>query len=378
MRAHGLLLFIVPLTAACSRTGLDLVAGGSDGGTPANDASIVSCIGDAGVGNVTRIQTLGQAGYGVIDPVDDVYLEVGGLDAEQNYAASVTSIGLADGASHLVSLSGAAVSLGPVLRPVWEPTYARTIVLGGGIYGFDSQMTVDDSHQVFALTLSGTAGTVALLPNFPEGQTNDIPLPAIADPVSARLYAVADKGSTPGPIQTYALGVTPGRESWSLFFSDASADVTNIEIVGLFLDPVGHRLIGTATTLGDNGLATLWALSIDSPSGWTQIQGTFPASLAGYTAILGGGALLTYDDTLCSFVVGATTDSCEYQFWGFDIGTSFTATALGVTAQPPTRYGRGLAGYDVRRKNFVFGQAYDCDYEQDYLALSTDFVPVIP
>ncbi len=374
----GALLALALFSAACSRTGLEVDSLTSPDGAVANGGdAAAACATDAGVGLVKRLPAVGQVGSSVIDPFDDVYLVLGGLDGAMNYAQSISSIDLGTGTSQTLAISGAAPSLGFTLRPVWEPAHARTIVLGGGVYGYDSMDMVDDTKQVFAVTLVNGGATTALLPNFPEGTTNDIPLPAAADG-SGRVFAIADKGSQAGSTDTWVLDATPGRESWSLFDSDKSAAVAGFELVSMTYDAAGRRLLGVGNPIEQFDKPAMWALSLDAPSGWVAVPGSFPASLYGYLGVLGRGLPLTWDDTLCAFVVGAMSESCEYQFWRFDIASSFTATPLGVAAQPPVRYGRGAAGYDARRQNFVFGSAYDCDYEQDYIALSTDFVPVLP
>lgn len=378
LKLQRVLLLVALLPTACSRTGLDvdrLVD--PDGALAEGPDAATSCESDAGIGLVKRLPAVGQVGSSVIDPFDDVYLVIGGLNEDMNYAQSISDVDLGTGQSQTLPLTGDAVSVGVILRPVWEPAYARTIVLGGGVYGYDSMDMVNDSAQVFAVTIENGGATTTLLPDFPEGATNDISLPAAADG-SGRLFAIADKGSQTGPVDTWVLDATPGHESWSLFYADPSAAVAGLELVTMTYDAIGRRLIGLGDPIGQYDQPSMWALSVDAPSGWVAIPGTVPASLYGYLGVLGGGAPLTWDQTLCAFVVGAMSESCEYQFWRFDIGDSFTATALGVAAQPPIRYGRGVAGYDVHRRNFVFGSAFDCDYEQDYIALSTDFVPVLP
>jgi hypothetical protein len=378
LKLQGVLPLLALLSTACSRSGLDVdLLAGPDGSAIQGSDATTSCESDAGIGLVKRLPAVGQAASGVIDPFDDVDLVIGGLNEDMNWAQSISSIDLGTGNSQALPVSGASVSIGAILRPVWEPAHARTIVLGGGVYGYDSMDMNDDSKQVFAVTLVNGGASTSLLPSFPEGTTNDIPLPAAADG-SGRIFAIADKGSQTGPIDTWVLDATPGHESWSLFFADAGAPIASIELVSLTYDAAGRRLIGLGNPIEQYDQPSMWALSLDAPSGWVAIAGTVPASLYGYLGVLGGGLPLTWDDTLCAFVVGAMSESCEYQFWRFDIGGSFTATALGVAAQPAIRYGRGVAGYDARRRNFVFGSAYDCDYEQDYIALSTDFVPVLP
>lgn len=378
LKLQGVLLLLALLSTACSRSELDVdLLAGPDGAVADGGDAAPSCESDAGIGPVKRFPAIGQVASSVIDPFDDVYLVIGGMNGDMNLAQSIPSIDLGTGASQALPMSGDTVSLGAILRPVWEPAHDRTIVLGGGVYGYDSMDMVNDTAQVFAVTLVNGGATTALLPNFPEGTTNDIPLPVAADG-SGRVFAIADKGSQAGPIDTWVLDATPGRESWSLFDADKSAAVANIELVGMTYDAAGRRLIGLGNPIEQFDQPSMWALSLDAPSGWVGIAGTVPASLFGYLGVLGGGLPLTWDETLCAFVVGALSTSCEYQFWRFDIGSSFTAAPLGVAAQPAVRYGRGVAGYDARRHNFVFGSAFDCDYEQDYIALSTDFVPVLP
>jgi hypothetical protein len=314
----------------------------------------------------------------VIDPADDALLVIAGLAGDGTLAESIEAISLGTGVATALQQTGDTVSLGPISRAVWEPTYRRTIVLGGSLADQEPQMMLDDTAQVFAVTVSGGTAALTQLPVFPEGGTADIPLPAAVDPTTPRLFAIADKGSTAGPMHTYVLDVSPGHESWSLFHSDPSPALANVELVSMSFDPVNRRLLGMGATI-DTSDWSMWALSIDAPSAWKNIPGIVPASIAGYLNVLGGGLPLAWDDTLCTFVVGATGISCEYEVWRFDIGDdAFVATPLGDAAQPDVRYSRGIAGFDPHRRNFVFPSAFDCDYEQDYVALSTDFLPVVP
>ncbi len=364
MRLLGLLL-ATACVVACSRSALDIDVFGADGGP-------TSCPADAGVnvGTPARTSTFQQVGPIVIDPEDDLLLVIGGLSGNDDASKKISAVNLGSGAPVPLTRAGdATVALGNGGRAVWDARNHRVIVLGDSLSFWDPSQPPDMS-QVFSLKIQGTEAVLAHLPVFPDGETGDIPLAAAIDPLGSRLLVIPEKGSVAGPVKTWALDL--GSDSWSLFASDNQAALQNMQFVSATYDAPSNRLIAI-------GQGKMWTLPLDAPTAWTPIDGTFPPAMDEYSNVLGGGPSLVWDDDLCAYVVSFTDGFCLYQVWRVDIGAStFTATALGVSPQPEPRYGRGMAAFDVHRKNFVFGGAFDCEYEHDYVAASTDFVPVTP
>lgn len=365
MRLSGLFICVLAL-AACARTGLDVESFGADGGP-------LVCAADAGanVGTTARKSTLQQIGPSVIDPDDDWLLIVGGQGGTDEPAKSIAAVRLSTGEPVAIARGGDAnVALGLGGRVVWDAANHRAIVLGNALSFWDPSAPPDLS-QVFSIKMQGTTAMLTALPKFPDGETGDIPLAAAIDTHAQRLLVLPEKGGAVGPIKTWSLDLS--SDSWSLLSTDSQDALSNLQFVSATYDAPSNRLLA----VGQGGV--MWALPLDAPNAWTQIQGTFPAALVGYTNVLGGGASLAWDDDLCAYVVAFTDGYCVYQVWRADVGaTTFTMTALGGAPQPQPRYGRGMGAFDTHRKNFVFGGAFDCEYEHDYIADSTDFLPVTP
>ncbi len=267
---------------ACSRTGLFVGVGGSSGvrsDAGPGDAAPPTCADDAGVGKLARTSGPQQsaANAAVIDPNDDVLVVLGGTSSSGVYAKAISTVSLATGETQTLSRSGdSRVDLGPNGRALWDAVHDRGIVLGLGLSPWESNPPRDDKRQVFAVRLQGNSAHLALLPDFPEGQTSDIALAAAIDPVTDRLYAIPGKGSVPGPVHTWALRLAPGQESWSMFDNDSQAALQKVQLLSLSLDPVGRRLLAVGSEIYPGKQRSLWALSLDAPSGWTRIPGTFP------------------------------------------------------------------------------------------------------
>jgi hypothetical protein len=368
---------------ACSRTGLFVGVGGSSGvrsDAGPGDAAPPTCADDAGVGKLARTSGPQQsaANAAVIDPNDDVLVVLGGTSSSGVYAKAISTVSLATGETQTLSRSGdSRVDLGPNGRALWDAVHDRGIVLGLGLSPWESNPPRDDKRQVFAVRLQGNSAHLALLPDFPEGQTSDIALAAAIDPVTDRLYAIPGKGSVPGPVHTWALRLAPGQESWSMFDNDSQAALQKVQLLSLSLDPVGRRLLAVGSEIYPGKQRSLWALSLDAPSGWTRIPGTFPPDLSSSAHTLGGGFPLSWDPEQCAFITAVTGNACLYDVWRLDIGSAFVATPLGVAVQPAVRYGRGAAAFDAHRRNFVFAGGYDCN-QHDYPSHSTDFVALVP
>ena len=351
--------------AACSRSALD---GGR--GQPGSDAGPDACV-TVKVGDVARTPAIQQAtfGGGAIDSDDDLLLLVAGLSGNGVWAESISAIRLGSGEPLAMTRAGdSRVTLGPSTRVTWDSTYHRAIVLGGGRGLVDPNA---DDRQVFAMRIEGTSAVLSLLPDFPGGTTSDVPLAAAVDSVMSRLIVIPEKGGQAGPVQTWALSLAPGGEQWSLLAADGA--LQSVQMLSLSYDPARNRMLAF-------GGGAMWALSLESPSlGWTQIPGTLPPALMDYaTGPLGAGLALAWDDQVCAFVTAVTDGSCNYEVWRLDVGDTFTASPLGIAAQPETRYGRGVGAFDARRGNFVFGSAFDCELGHDYVAASSDFLPVLP
>lgn len=354
-------------TLACSRTALD-----GAGEPPGGDAGPDACA-TVSAGTVARTPAIQQStfGGGALDPDDDLLLIVGGLSGSGVWAESISAVHLGSGESVALTRAGdSRVTLGPSSRVLWDTTYHRAIVLGGGRGLVDPQ---SDDAQVFAFRVEGTSAVLTLLPDFPSGPTSDIPLAAAIDPIGARLIVTQEKGSLPGSVQTWAMSLAPGGEQWSLLGSDPQPALDTVQLLSMTYDASRRRMLAF-------GGGAMWALSLEAPAaGWTAVPGTLPPALLGYAAApLGAGLPLAWDGDACAFVTAATDDSCNYEVWRFDVGDSFTASPIGVAAQPSTRYGRGVGAFDAHRRNFVFGSAFDCDLGHDYVAASTDFLPVLP
>lgn len=359
------MLFFVAAAAACSRTALDGQLLGADAGPS-------SCPADAGVsvGTPARTPTTQQAGASVIDPDDDLLLVFGGLVASGEAAKIVSGVRLGTGEPVALARTGdSSVALGPGGRAIWDPINHRVIVLGDSLSFFDPQAPPDLS-QVFSAKVSGSNVELHELPKFPEGETGDVALPAAIDPIARRLLVMPEKPSNvPGPLEVWSLDLD--SDSWSLFSSDDGEAVQELVFASLTYDAASRRLLGV-------GKGEMWALSLDTPTAWARVQGTFPPALAEYSSVLGGGVGFVWNDTLCAYVVAFTDGTCLYQAWRADIGaTSFTMTSLGLGVQTTPRYARGMGAFDGRRRNFVFGGAFDCD-EHDFVSASTDFLPVTP
>jgi len=321
-------LALAGFAAACSRTALDADAAGEDGAAPACSSTATSA-----VGAPTRFASAAQIPYGgaVLDPDDDLLLVVGGLSSSGEAAQAVSAVRLGTGESLPLARAGdARVDLGPSLRAVWDPTSHRVLALGGSLWNVVPNPP-DDTSQVFALTVSGSSAELALLPNFPDGETADVPL--------------------------------------------AQPALAGVQFVSLTYDATRRRMIALGTDFSSDD-ASVWALSLDAPSGWTKLDGTLPLALYDYSSILSVGFSLAWDDALCGFVTAVTDGYCVYQAWRLDFGdATFTATALGVADQPMIRYGRGDARFDAARGNFVFPSGFDCE-EHDFPAASVDFLPL--
>jgi hypothetical protein len=359
------MLLGVAAAAACSRTALDAELLGAEAG-PA------SCPADAGVtvGTPARTLTARQAGATVIDPDDDLLLVFGGLDASGEAPKIVSGVKLGTGEPVALSRTGDSnVALGPGGRAIWDPINHRAIVVGDSLSFFDPSAPPDLS-QVFSARVSGANVELHELPKFPDGETGDVALPAAIDPIARRLLVLPEKPSNvPGPLKVWALDLD--HDSWSLFSTDDGEAVQDVLIASITYDATSRRLLGV-------GNGEMWALSLDAPNAWFRIQGTFPPALAAYSSILGGGMAFVWDDTLCAWVVAFTDGTCLYQVWRADVGaTSFAMTSLGLAVQATPRYARGMGMLDARRRNFVFGGAFDCD-QHDYVSASTDFLPVTP
>ena len=377
------------LIAGCgSRSGLDapVNAGGNDAGAQgtvsAIDAADEAC-GKTHVGDVARVpianhgvvgEVLGQ----VIDPDHDALVVLAFTDLGGG-PASLTAVDLATGSlTPLTNGGDGRVVLGTSASPVWDPKNHRVVVLGGS-NDFEGTGGVDTS-QVYAFRVQGTKAVLSLLPDFPGSTTTDVPLPAVVDPASGRLFVVQDKASTPGPVKTYALDLTEGHEAWSLFSTDPQSSLANVQMAALVLDAPNRRLIG----LGGTFLSTtepvnsgVWALSLDHPSGWTALAGNVPPSVAGYTLGLARGLTLTPGADGCGYVTAFTDESCLYEAWRVDVETeTFAMTSLGVAIQPPQRASRGPSLLDDKRQNFVFAGGAEC-IDTSTLSNSTDFVPLV-
>jgi len=353
--------------AACSRSALDGGGGPPDAGAGPDACTSVK------VGGVARTPAIQQATFssGAIDPDDDLLLVVGGLSGDGVWAESISAVRLGTGESFPLTRAGdSSVTLGPSTRVTWDSTYHRAIVLGGGRGLIDPNA---DDKQVFAMRLEGTSALLSRLPDFPGGTTSDVPLASAIDPVMSRLIVIPEKGSQAGPVETWALSLAPGGEQWSLLGSDAQPALQSVQMTSVSYDGARHRILGL-------GAGAMWSLSLDATSaGWTNIPGALPPVLTQYASgPLSSGLVLAWDGDACAFTAAVTDGSCNYEVWRLDVGDTFTATPLGIAAQPTTRYGRGAGAFDARRRNFVFGSAFDCELGHDYVAASTDFLPVLP
>ncbi len=330
----------------------------------------MTCAPDAGVtvGTPARTATAQQTGAAVLDPDDDLLLVFGGLVGSGVAAKSISGVRLGTGEPVTFTRSGdSSVALGPGGRAIWDGVNHRVIVVGCSLSFFDPSAPPDLS-QVFYAKVAGTSVELHALPKFPDGETGDIALPAAIDPIARRMLVMPEKASNEtAPLKTWALDL--GSDSWSVFDEDDSADVQDVHVTSLTVDAPTRRLVG----IGGEGM---WALSLDAPSKWTKVDGTFPPIVAGYASILGGGPSLAWDDDLCTYVMAFTDDTCLYQAWRLDLGAStFSMTSLGLATQPTQRYSRGMGAFDAHRRNFVFSGGFDCD-QHDYVAGSTDFLPV--
>lgn len=357
----------------CARTGLDVGTKPADAGPTACEAGTLT------VGSPVRKAAAAQAPLGgsVLDPDDDLLIVIGGLSSSGVAAQSISAVRLGTAEAITLARTGdSRVDLGPALRAVWDPTSHRVLALGGSLWN-QVPNPPDDTKQVFALSVSGQSADLALLPEFPDGETADVPLAAAVDPAGARLLAMPEKGSVAGPTKTWAMSTSPGGETWSLLDTDDDPAILSVQFSSLSYDPQRRRMIALGTTF-DTNVASLWALSLDAPAGWSQLAGTLPPGLAHYAFILSTGFPLVWDDAACGFLAAVTDGYCGYQVWKLDLGDdAFTASPVGTAAQSLTRYSRGAGWLDLARGNFVFPSGFDCE-EHDYVAGSVEFLPVTP
>ena len=377
------------LIAGCgARSALDaLVNAGDDDAGALGTASVIDAAdeacGETHLGEVARVPVANHGVVGevlgqVLDPDQDALVVLAFTDLGGG-PTSLTAVDLATGAlTPLANGGDGRVVLGTSASPVWDPKNHRVVVLGGS-NDLEGTGGVDTS-QVYAFRVQGAQAILSLLPDFPGSTTTDVPLPAVVDPASERLYVVQDKASTPGPVKTYALDLTEGHEAWSLVSSDAQSSLANVQMAALVLDAPNRRLLG----LGGTFLSTtapvssgLWVLSLDHPSGWTALAGNVPPSVAEYTLGLARGLTLTPGADGCGYVTAFTDDACLYEAWRVDVGTgTFAMTSLGVAIQPPQRASRGPSLLDDKRQNFVFAGGAEC-IDTSTLSDSTDFVPLV-
>jgi hypothetical protein len=181
--------------------------------------------------------------------------------------------------------------------------------------------------------------------------------------------AIEETTQGSGSLSTYALDLTPGAVRWALVNMD-SGEVAGFELFSAGIDPVARRLVAVGYPNPVTGPASysLWTLSLDAPSGWQQIPGTFPPS------VVRSYFPFVYDPASCAFVTALTGTECLYELWRIDIADAFSFTSLGVVTQPTPRFLRGVAAFDAVRRNFVFGSAFDCFQDHEAPAGSLDFV----
>jgi hypothetical protein len=354
---------------ACSRTGLDIDKAGLQdaSGTALGDAA--ACEVDAHAGAIARAPASPQITRGtVVDPDDDLLLVAGGLSADGVWAMDMSAISLATGASTPLTLTGdTQISLGPNEVAAWDAANHRAIVLGGGFFEIPSS----DASQVFAVRVSGSAAQISKLPDFPGGTTGDLPLAATYDPVAGRLLAIPESANNTHGVQTYALDLTEGSERWLLLNTDPQPALTNFEFYTAGYDPGRRRMLAVGYDF-PSGPPSMWALSLDAPSGWTAVPGAIPPEVAATFFPI------VWDPLMCAFLTAVAGPTCLYEAWKIDVGESFTFSSLGIATQPTPRFARVAAGFDAARHNFVFGSAFDCFGDHEAPASSTDFFSVIP
>jgi len=339
----------------------------------------------ARLGAVTRTALAPAAPFGgvfgaVVDPDDDLLLVLAIPAPGDGTPAAISAADLGTRQARNLTIGGdSRVDLGePSTASItWDPINHRAIVLGGA--DDEEPNAPPDTSQVYSIRVQGTEAILSLLPDFPDGPTNAGNLAAVIDSSHARLLAVAAKLGTPGATATYALDLS-GTDSWSLLDTDDQAALQSLEIVGLTYDPGGQRVLGIATSLYSSDApptSSLWALSLDSPSGWTPLSGSFPPPISTWISWPGAPDFV-WDDTACGFVASVSSATCLYDVWRMNVGAAdFTFEPLGVAIQPDIRYGRGTGLLDAKRQNVVFFGGDDCQYNQSFPATSIDFVPLL-
>ena len=305
----------------------------------------------------------------VIDPVHDVLLMPGGLSASGVWDQSIAAVSLADGSMQvLVTTGDSSVTLGPSSSAVWDAANGRDIVLGGGLF----QPNDVNPAQVYALDLVDGAARLTRLPDFPEGPTDDVPLPVIYDPVGARVVVVAETPDLMGEVHTYALDTTPGNEGWSLL-SSAQTGLSFTFYASAAYDPVKRRMIwiGGGTSQGTPNRA--FALSLDAPSAWIEIPGTLPPLLDRNLFPL------FWDPGSCSFLaaVASPEQGCAYALWDVSVDSALSATSRGMVTQPMPRAARTASGLDATRGRVIFGSGFDCSETGVSPATSIDLVSLV-
>ena len=256
---------------------------------------------------------------------------------------------------------------------LWDVAHHRAIVLGGGNF----QEPQSDLAQVFAIEVQGASAQLTKLPDFPPGTTGDLALAAIYDPVAGRILAIPESASDPAAVRTYALDLAPGSERWSVLDTDPQPALQQMEFYSAGYDPAQRRMLAVGVVFpsssdGGREVPGLWALSLDAPAGWKAIPGTMPPSLAATSFPF------FWDTDTCSFMTAIVGDVCLYELWRLDIRDTLVVSSLGIVTQPTPRFERQAAGFDVRRRNVVFGSAFDCLGDHEAPASSTDFLSVTP
>ena len=368
--------------AACgSRTGLQFGIADSDAGT-----SIAAAI-DAGdacgathLGAVARTPTPPATSLGTVvgQAIDLDHDALVILVLADDSTVQWASVDLATGSVTPLTTGGDSnVIVGACASAAWDGANHRIVVLGG-----ESPVNGNpvDPSQVYALRVQGTVAQLSLLPDFPGSTTTDLAIPAVVDPARGALYAVQDKGSTAGPVTTYALDLTEGAESWSMVSNDAQPALASVQMATLMLDAPNARIIGLGATFLETmtpGAPEVWALPLAQSGAWTELKGDMPFSVGEYLADLSRGLVFAPDDEGCGYVTAFSDDGCLYEAWRMELGgASFTMSSLGVAVQPNQRAARGPSLLDTRRQNFVFAAGFECE-NSSIDSDSTDFVPLL-
>jgi hypothetical protein len=385
-------LWIAALTSAAILAGCGarsgLYAGQADAGPDAVDAGDdvapgADACGGEHLGTVARTplganNRLGGVFAKILDPDDDLLLVLAIPNPGAGTPADMTAIALATGDVTRLTIAGdSRVNVGTAASAVWDGANHRAVVLGGPWE--DAQGLPTQTKQVYAIRVEGTQAVLSLLPDFPGGPTAPTDLALAIDPARSRLVAVADKEGVASDTKTYALDLSPGRESWSLLDDDNQSAVQNVVFGALTYDPAARRVIGRGATLFDSKAPTthsLWALSLDAPSGWTRLTGTIPPPVEDAFGPV-AWAPVASEGEACGFLFATTGSFCVYDVWRLDVvASSFVISPVGVAVQPQERYGRGFGVLDPRRMNFVFAGGSDCEMAE-FETTTTDFLPVL-